>query len=281
MISRRAVLGTIAAIPFGGHLVPSTAQVGVADDVYPSNTALYSDPNVREGVDYARRYRRHEMFDDSPVQTFGFAKTAILAPHGGGIEAGTSELCLAIAGYHPAGSIATPAQGPTYDYWMFEGLRTSNNRDLHVTSTHCDDGIALSLSAGSLYGLGLHGCTPAQAGEPDGTAAVLVGGRGTTFKQHLLDAFRAAGFRTVDAAGIPELRGEEPDNIANRTLLGTGAQLEITTPLREVMFGTNTRAERKNTTTPLFWDFVNAARAAIARLEAGRTTLAAPARRGG
>jgi phage replication-related protein YjqB (UPF0714/DUF867 family) len=29
------------------------------------------------------------------------ARTVILAPHGGGIEKGTSELCLAVAGYHP------------------------------------------------------------------------------------------------------------------------------------------------------------------------------------
>jgi len=53
------------------------------------------------------------------------------------------------------------------------------------------------------------------------------------------------------------------DNIVNRTLLGMGAQLELTTPLRSAMFGTNTRADRKNTTLGLFWNFVAATRAAI------------------
>jgi hypothetical protein len=36
------------------------------------------------------------------------------------------------------------------------------------------------------------------------------------------------------------------------------------------MFGTNTRADRKNTTLQVFWSFTNATRAAIADLEAGQ-----------
>src|SRR5258708_29061474 len=84
-------------------------------------------------------------------------KTTILAPHGGGIEPGTSELCLAVAGYHPASLPQIPAAGVTYDYWIFEGLRDSGNPELHVTSTGCDDGVAVSLCAGSLNALALHG----------------------------------------------------------------------------------------------------------------------------
>ena len=66
------------------------------------NSELYADANLAEGVDYARRHRRHERFDDTLVRTDDVPKTTILAPHGGGIEPGTSELCLAVAGYHPA-----------------------------------------------------------------------------------------------------------------------------------------------------------------------------------
>ncbi|GAA0621718.1 poly-gamma-glutamate hydrolase family protein [Kribbella sandramycini] len=105
-------------------------------------------------------------------------RTVILAPHGGGIswydgswlpfafsvsETGTSELCLAIAGYHPAD--LTPS-GPLHDYWMFEGLLASGNGDLHVKSTNCDDHTARSLAAGALNAIGLHGCKPDQAGLP-------------------------------------------------------------------------------------------------------------------
>jgi phage replication-related protein YjqB (UPF0714/DUF867 family) len=47
-----------------------------------------------------------------------------------------------------------------------------------------------------------------------------------------------------------------------------GGHLELTTPLRESMFLVNTRAGRKHTTTEVFWRFVTACRAALARLEA-------------
>jgi phage replication-related protein YjqB (UPF0714/DUF867 family) len=84
-------------------------------DVYDSNTALYRDPGLVEGVDYARRYHRHELFDDGLHEKCGVPRTTIIAPHGGGIEFGTTELCLAIAGYHPATLAVTPGTGLTYD----------------------------------------------------------------------------------------------------------------------------------------------------------------------
>lgn len=235
---------------------------------YPTNTALYADPALTEGVDYARRFRRHQWFDDDLTLRYDVSRTVILAPHGGGIETGTSELCLAIAGYHPAGLAPTPAEGPVYDYWMFEGLRAAKNDELHVTSTNCDDHVALALAAASLNAVSLHGCTTSQAELPDDTQAVLVGGCSTAFKSRLLSKLEAAGLHVVDAAAIPALDGDEPTNIANRTLLASGAQLELTTPLRHAMFGTNTRAGRKNTTLPLFWSFATAVRAATADLEA-------------
>jgi phage replication-related protein YjqB (UPF0714/DUF867 family) len=245
-----------------------TASATTTADRYPSNTALYADPSLVEGVDYSRRYRRHEWFDDDLSQRYAVQRTVILAPHGGGIEAGTSELCLAIAGYHPASLEPAPVGGPVHDYWMFEGLRSTGNAELHVTSTNCDDPVARALAGGSLSAVSLHGCTAAQAGLADGTEAVLVGGRNSTFKTKLLTRLNAAGVRAIDAASIPDLNGDEPTNIANRTLLGTGAQLELTTALRLAMFGTNTRADRKNTTRQKFWSFTTATRAAITDLEA-------------
>lgn len=239
---------------------------------YPTNTALYADPSLAEGVDYARRSHRHEWFDDDLTQRFATQRTVILAPHGGGIETGTSELCLAIAGYHPAGLVPTPAEGPFHDYWMFEGLLSAGNAELHVTSTKCDDHVAQALAGGSLNAVGLHGCTTAQAKLPNGTPAVLVGGRNVAFKYHLLTRVTAAGIQAIDADSVPELNGDEPTNIANRTLLAAGAQLELTTPLRHAMFRINTRADRKNTTRRIFWSFTTATRSAIADLEATQPT---------
>jgi phage replication-related protein YjqB (UPF0714/DUF867 family) len=246
---------------------------GPQSDIYCSNTELYQDPNLVEGRDYARRYRRHERFDDDPAGKPEFVRSAIIAPHGGGIEKGTSELCLAIAGYHPATLEVTPPGAVTYDYWMFEGLRPRDNALLHVTSIHCDDGVALSLCAGALNALGLHGCTPERAGLREGEQAVLVGGRDETLKLLLLAAFRPTGIEAIDARPLDGINGDEVRNIANRTLLGMGGHLEITTPLREAMFYKDTREDRKNTTTEVFRTFVAACRQALAELEAGQVIL--------
>ncbi|MFG2039449.1 poly-gamma-glutamate hydrolase family protein [Dactylosporangium sp. NPDC048998] len=262
--SRRTVLGAIgamAAAPAASVALAPTAAY--AADTYASNTALYADPTLAEGVDYARRYRRHEAIDDSDAASYPFPDTVVLALHGGGIEPGASELCVAVAGYHPATGSAQPAGGPTYDYWMFEGIRASNNGPLHVTATHCDDPVAVALAAGARRAVSLHGCTPAQAGLTDSTAAVMVGGLHTTLKNRMLTNLATAGIQAYDAASVPALGGDDPANIVNRTLTGSGVQLELTTPLRTAMFTTNTRAQRKNTTTTTFWQFVNAVRAAL------------------
>ena len=236
---------------------------------YCAYTDLYADALLVEGEDYGRRFRRHERFDDDELAKLdGPVKTAVIAPHGGGIETGTSELCLAVAGYHPATLEVTPPGGVTYDYWMFEGLRSEGNAALHVTSTGCDDGIARSLCAGALNALVLHGCTEAAAGQPEGAEVVLVGGRNQALKLYLLEAFGVEGLAAVDALPVRALNGDNAENIANRTLLGMGGHLELTTPLRLAMFEVNTRAQRKHTTTPVFWAFVAACRAALDRLEA-------------
>jgi phage replication-related protein YjqB (UPF0714/DUF867 family) len=234
-----------------------------AADSYPSNTALYADPGLDEGTDYARRFRRHASYDDSETSAVGYPATVVLALHGGGIEPGTSELCLAIAGYHPADLSRRPAGGPVHDYWMFEGIRSTNNSELHVTSTHCDDPVGWSLARGARRAVSLHGCSPAQAGLPAGTSAVLVGGLDTDLKSALLTAYAGVGIVALDAAGNPDLAGTDPQNIVNRTMTGAGAQLELTTPMRTAMFTTNTRPQRKHTTTSAFWRFVEATRAAV------------------
>ncbi|MEV6318102.1 poly-gamma-glutamate hydrolase family protein [Streptomyces sp. NPDC051776] len=102
----------------------------------------------KEGIDWARRSR----------QPSGSVRTAVLAPHGGGIEVGTGELCLGIAGCRPERPSRPLISGPAYGYWMFEGLRGSGNSVLEVTSGHCDDPIALALVRASDFAVSLHGC---------------------------------------------------------------------------------------------------------------------------
>jgi phage replication-related protein YjqB (UPF0714/DUF867 family) len=236
--------------------------------IFDKNSELYADPNLVEGVDYARRHRRHERFDDSLARSCEVPKTTIVAPHGGGIEPGTSELCLAVAGYHPAALPQTPPAGVTHDYWMFEGVRERDNAPLHVPSIGCDDPMAVSLCAGALNALALHGFRPEPPELPEDAQVVLVGGCNETLRRYLLDGFEAADLDAIDAARHGELDGNDPRNIVNHTLLGMGAQLELSTPLRGAMFGENTRSRRKHTTTQVFWTFVAVCRDALDRLEA-------------
>ena len=239
-----------------------------AVDVYATNTELYQDPGLVETVDYARRYRRTGLVDHGLARHVPPPRTTVIAPHGGGIEFGTSELCLAVAGYHPATLDVLRGAGVTHDYWMFEGLRPKDNGALHVTSTGCDDGIATALCGGSRNVLALHGCSSAAAELPDDAQVALVGGRNGALKQQLLAELAVAEVVALDAAGHPDLDGDDPLNITNRTLLGMGGQLEITAPLRRAMFLDNTRVGRATSTTPVFWAVVAACRNALARLEA-------------
>jgi phage replication-related protein YjqB (UPF0714/DUF867 family) len=257
--SRRVFLGLVAATPLLTRAVTACAAAG-----YATYTDLYRDPALREGVDWGRRMRRHPEF----------GRTVVFAPHGGGIEPGTSELTLAIAGYHPA---SLQPSGTVHDHWMFEGLRASGNTELHVTSTGCDDHYARSLAAGALNAVALHGCSVTEAERdwrplPD-PACALVGGANAELRGRVVTALTAANISAVDASSHPTLDGTDAGNIVNRTLLAAGVQVETTTPLRAGMFTTNTAAQRKNTTTPLFWDFVAALRSAIAEQEATQQIL--------
>jgi phage replication-related protein YjqB (UPF0714/DUF867 family) len=241
---------------------------------FEKNSDLYKDQSLTEGVDYARRHRRHERFDDSLARTGEIPKTVILAPHGGGIERGTSELCLAVAGYHPATLPQTPPAGVTYDYWMFEGVRSDDNAPLHVPSIGCDDGVAVSLCAGALNALSLHGFTPKPPQLPADDKVVLVGGGDDVLRCYLMEGFGHTDLKARDAGSLgEELDGDDSRNIVNRTLRCKGAQLELSEPLRETMFGTNTRPRRKHTTTEVFWTFVAVCRDALDRLEAEQVVL--------
>jgi phage replication-related protein YjqB (UPF0714/DUF867 family) len=116
-------------------------------DTYESMTALYADPKNVEGITYGKRWLRHEwdQIVEEQVTDNTETQTIVMAVHGGGIEAGTSEIALATAGYHPA-TLTPSADGyGLHDFWLFEGLLASNNGDLHVTASHYDEPIATEL----------------------------------------------------------------------------------------------------------------------------------------
>lgn len=180
----------------------------------------------------------------------------MIAPHGGGIEAGTSELCLAVAGYTPFDAGADPADAavpgePQRDHWMFEALADSAAQ--HVTATHCDDPAALAVCAANRYAVSPHGF------DDTTTKKIIIGGRDERLKRNLRAALTEHGLTspaadpdhdvTVVFAGATDpIDGDDPANIANRTRTGAGAQMELSTALRKAMFGDFSGAAKRRTT---------------------------------
>ncbi|MFE2041316.1 poly-gamma-glutamate hydrolase family protein [Streptomyces sp. NPDC059477] len=267
----RATAATTAGCP----TVPVIPPAGRFPFV--SNTDIYRHPDYAEGTHYARRYKRQERTDADLTASYPFTRTTVLALHGGGIEPGTSEIALGIAGYNPATLAPVSDNRSVHDYWMFEGLLGTpsgpsdpSNGDMHITSTHCDDLVALSMAGGSANVISVHGCAVSQLSPhiPDPAAnSVLVGGLNGDFKALLTQELGLAGFTTYEGDNVPALAGIDPDNPCNRGLLRQGAQLELTLGLRQSMFGTFTRTGRPGSTTTQFTNFVVACRKAIHQME--------------
>ncbi|MFF4156182.1 poly-gamma-glutamate hydrolase family protein [Streptomyces sp. NPDC001678] len=283
--TRRSLLTGLAAaavsVPVGATATATAAPAATAaprDELFASNTELYASPLFKEGTDWARRYRRTGL-DTVPGHSRATPPlTSVVAPHGGNLEDGTSELCLAIAGYAPEDPMTRSGSGgPAYDYWMFEVLATESRtvQQMHVTSTHCDDPAALAVVGGSRHAVSVHGCK-----NPGGSGTqklIQIGGRDATLKKNLYDALRDRLGSGVTLT-LPDggLDGDEPLNICNRTYSGAGGQLEVSTDLRRAMFGdfaspatrAATYGRAADGTAAHYWDgFVTAVREAIARTE--------------
>jgi len=136
----------------------------------------------------------------------------VVAPHGGGIEVGTSELAALIA-------------GDDHSLFAFEGLKPyGRNRDLHITSHRFDHPECVALVQRSAVALGVHGCI--------GESQIYVGGLDGELAALMAHQLSLAGFR-VSAEGH-RYPGLNPLNICNRGRLGRGAQIEVTRDLRDV-----------------------------------------------
>jgi phage replication-related protein YjqB (UPF0714/DUF867 family) len=172
-------------------------------DLYASYTDLAA--HETEGVSYERR--------SVPVSGSTWASIAI---HGGGIEVGSGEVARAVG----AGIMA---------HYEFAGIKTSNNSDLHVTSTNFDEPIALGIVTASKRCLSLHGYT-GTAGLPE----TSIGGLDTLMSNRVAAALTQAGFRVITAA--QEINGSDPNNIANKTTISAGVQIEMSNALRASFF---------------------------------------------
>jgi len=176
------------------------------------------------------------------VERDGRTDLLVLAPHGGGIEAGTSELAVAVA-------------GDDHALYVFEAVRAKDPDELHVTSTRFDEPRCLARLRVAGRVLTLHGC---QGDAPK----ALIGGRDEALGARVTAALTAIDVATEAASG--DLGGDARTNVANRGKSGAGVQVELSRGLRAQLFaGLDRRGRTKP--TPMFARFVASLREAVAR----------------
>jgi phage replication-related protein YjqB (UPF0714/DUF867 family) len=171
----------------------------------------------------------------------GKTASIVIAPHGGSIEPGTTEIADAVAGQE-------------HSYYSFEGIKPSSNGDLHITSTSFDEPHGVKLVKESTNVLALHGC----GGEQE---TVYIGGLDSALKLQIQDCLIQAGFITGEHDN-PDLWGINKSNICNRGKKGQGVQLELSLGLRKKIFH-SLKAKDRNNKTGLFAEFVLALKKAL------------------
>jgi phage replication-related protein YjqB (UPF0714/DUF867 family) len=149
------------------------------------------------------------------------ARCLLVAPHGGGIEPGTSELLRAIS------------ELGGWAWYEFAGfLRSGNQEALHIASTLFDEPTLLALLPRTNFVLTLHGA------DDNGDPVVYVGGRWEVGRATITATINATrtkhGIHAVEAPA--RLRGTEPTNLTNRGKLGYGIQLEFSRAARNLLF---------------------------------------------
>ena len=169
-------------------------------DKYPNFAALKAAE--KRDVDYRVREVRQ------------CSNVAIIAPHGGGIEPGTSEIAEEVA-------------STQFSYYSFEGLDGSRpHRDLHITSTSFDEPTGCALVTESDLVVAIHGRS--DSGDPH---TISVGGLDDLLANEICKSLKKSGF--IMERGHGHLAGKSPENICNRSRIEAGVQIELPRTLRE------------------------------------------------
>lgn len=137
---------------------------------------------------------------------------ALIAPHAGKIEPGTSELCRFVA-------------GEDLTYYLFQGRKPNSNSDLHITSSRFDEPRGLAAADSAQVVTTFHG----QSGTD---LFVNVGGLASEIGQTLIERLTVAGYSAGRQAN-QSLQGLDHNNICNRGRSKRGLQLEISRGLRD------------------------------------------------
>lgn len=177
-------------------------------------------------------YRRSVVIRDSPV--------SIIAPHGGGIEPGTSEIVEAVS-------------GSEFSLYFLEGIKLNSNHLLHISSIRFDDPVCVQLVEKSQSVVAIHGCMGS-------SNDVIIGGLDEDLIRIIVKFLATDEFSVIEDHG--KYSGTHPNNICNRGKLKRGVQIELTNHIRRAMFRSLKHKDR-GVTTPLFDKFVNSIRSAL------------------
>lgn len=137
-----------------------------------------------------------------------------MAPHGGWIEPGSSQVAEAIA-------------EDDYSLYLFEGLIPGRpHHELHITSTRFDEPQGLQLVGAADTVIAVHG-----RADGDDPHTTWLGGRSATLRDAIAFSLSDGGFQAATANH--RFPARNPMNICNRAATGAGVQLEVPRTLRD------------------------------------------------
>ena len=173
---------------------------------------------LRNGLVSGRDFR--VAFGDSKVEL-----CLLIAPHGGGIEPGTSDILRAVV------------ETGGWAWYEFAGFLRQGNKDaLHISSTEFDEPTLMAMLPQTAFVVAFHGAS--EAAEP----LVYIGGKWNLGRQAMIGSINNAssehGLRAVDAVetAAAHLRGLDPSNLTNRGKRGEGVHLEFSRGARNLLF---------------------------------------------
>ena len=193
---------------------------------------------MAEPRSYAEILQRGYVLNRDFRVAFGDSKIELcllIAPHGGGIEPGSSEI------------MRTVAEMGGWAWYEFAGFLRKGNKDaLHISSTDFDEPTLKSMLPQAGFVIAFHGASESRE------SIVYVGGRWEIGRRTVIEsvngAFSKHGIRAVDAvenADSEHIRGLDDSNITNRGKRAEGIQLEFSRGARNLLFPPDSSREAR------------------------------------
>jgi len=193
---------------------------------------------VAEPGSYAEILKRGHVLGRDFRVAFGDSKIELcllIAPHGGGIEPGSSEIMRAVA------------EIGGWAWYEFAGfLRKGNKDQLHISSTDFDEPTLKSMLPRAGFVVAFHGASESKE------SIVYVGGKWTLGRRAVIESingdFGKHGIRAIDAIDSVapiHLRGLDDSNITNLGKRAEGIQLEFSRGTRNLLFPPDSSREAR------------------------------------